>query len=97
MNIRPLCLLLFSFMAASAQAEVVFVTLEKDNALALVDPLDGKLIKTVAIGQRPRGIVISPDNKVLYIAVSDDNTVKGCRISKAYCAITDDYMDIFIT
>jgi sugar lactone lactonase YvrE len=69
-------LLVLGLLTASAQAETLFVTLEKDNALALVDPIEGKLIKTVEIGQRPRGIVISPDYKVLYIAVSDDNTVK---------------------
>jgi len=58
-----------------AQAETVFVTLEKDNALAVVDPISGKLIKTVDIGQRPRGITISPDNKFLYVATSDENTI----------------------
>jgi len=63
-------------LVANAQAETVFVTLEKDNALAVVDPVAGKLIKTVEIGQRPRGIVISPDNKFLYVAVSDDDTIK---------------------
>jgi YVTN family beta-propeller protein len=63
-------------LAGVAQAETVFVTLEKDNALAVVDPIAGKLIKTVEIGQRPRGITISPDNKFLYVAVSDDDTIK---------------------
>lgn len=69
------CLSLFS-AAFTAQAETVFVTLEKDNALAVLDPMTGQLIKTIDIGQRPRGIAISPDNKYLYIATSDDNTVK---------------------
>jgi PQQ-dependent catabolism-associated beta-propeller protein len=69
-------ILLLMILSVSALAETVFVTLEKDNALALIDPLAGKLIKTVEVGQRPRGIVISPDNKVLYIAVSDDNVIK---------------------
>lgn len=63
-------------ITASAQAETVFVTLEKDNALAVVDPIEGKLIKTVSVGQRPRGIFVSPDNKFLYIATSDENTIK---------------------
>ena len=53
------------------------MTLEKDNALAVVDPVKGELIKTINIGQRPRGIAISPDNKHLYVATSDDNTVKN--------------------
>ncbi len=59
-----------------ARAETVFVTLEKDNALAVVDPAAGTLVKTVPIGQRPRGIALSPDNKQLYIATSDENTIK---------------------
>jgi YVTN family beta-propeller protein len=63
-------------LAGVVHAESVFVTLEKDNALAVVDPITGKLIKTVPIGQRPRGIAISPDNQFLYIATSDDNTIK---------------------
>jgi YVTN family beta-propeller protein len=57
-------------------AETVFVSLEKDNAIALVDPVDGKLLKTVPIGQRPRGVALSLDGKQLYVATSDDNTIK---------------------
>ncbi len=69
-------ILLNSVMSLTAYAETVIVTLEKDNALAVIDPIAGKLLKTVAIGQRPRGIAISPDNKYLYVATSDDDTVK---------------------
>jgi len=46
---------------SNVKAESVFVTLENDNALAIVDPIAGQLIKTIPIGQRPRGIAISPD------------------------------------
>ncbi|MGR9117296.1 MAG: cytochrome D1 domain-containing protein [Gammaproteobacteria bacterium] len=65
-------------MLASSQvySETVFVTLEKDNALAVVDPIDGKLLKTVPVGQRPRGIVISRDHRHLCIAASDDDTIQ---------------------
>lgn len=67
-------------LAHSAFAETVFVTLEKDNALAVIDPVAGKLIKTVPLGQRPRGIVISKDQQQLYIASSDDNTIQAIDI-----------------
>jgi len=60
----------------SSLAETVFITLEKDNALAVVDPIEGKLLKTIEIGQRPRGIVLSKDQQQLYIATSDDNTIQ---------------------
>lgn len=59
-----------------AYAETVFVTLEKDNALAVVDPATGQLLRTVPVGQRPRGIAISPDHRQLYIAASDDDTIQ---------------------
>ena len=57
-------------------SETIYITLEKDNALAIVDPIAGKLLKTVAIGQRPRGIVLSKDQRQLYIASSDDDTIQ---------------------
>ena len=62
-------------------AETVFVTLEKDNAIAVVDPVEGKLLNTIAIGQRPRGIVLSKDQQQLYIATSDDNTIQVIDIN----------------
>ncbi len=57
-------------------SETIYVTLEKDNALAVVDPITGKLLKIIAIGQRPRGIVLSKDQQQLYIATSDDDTIQ---------------------
>jgi len=71
-------ILIFVFLMMSffANAETVYVTLEKDNALAVVDPIAGKLIKTVPVGQRPRGIALSKDQKYLYVAASDDDTIK---------------------
>ncbi len=71
--------LLFAALLLSgsqAYSETVFVTLEKDNALAVVDPIAGKLLKTVPVGQRPRGIAISNDHRHLYIATSDDDTIQ---------------------
>lgn len=56
-------------------ADTLFVTLEKDNALAIVDGNAGKLLKTVKIGKRPRGIVMSKDGKQVFVAISDDNAI----------------------
>lgn len=58
-----------------AGADTLYVTLEKDNALAVVDGPAGKLSKTVKIGKRPRGIVLSRDGKQLYVATSDDDVI----------------------
>ncbi len=45
-------------------ADTLYITLEKDNALAVVDGETGKLLKTVPLGQRPRGIALSKDQKL---------------------------------
>ena len=77
-QILAIGLLLISFQVFS---ETVYVTLEKDNAIAVVDPIEGKLLKTVPIGQRPRGIVLSKNQQQLYVASSDDNTIQVIDIN----------------
>ncbi|MFT3730597.1 MAG: YVTN family beta-propeller repeat protein [Hyphomicrobium sp.] len=67
--IAPLCV-------TPAHAYTAYVTNEKDNSLSVIDTDKLELIKTVKIGQRPRGIVMSNDGKWLIICTSDDNDVK---------------------
>lgn len=69
------CLLLALTPGLPLQAETVYVTLEKDNALAVVDGQRGILQKTVKIGKRPRGLAASQDGRLLYVATSDDDTL----------------------
>ena len=57
-------------------ADTLYITLEKDNALAVVDGETGKLLKTAPLGQRPRGIALSEDETQLYVAASDDDTIQ---------------------
>jgi PQQ-dependent catabolism-associated beta-propeller protein len=45
----------------------VFVTSERAGTLTMID---GATVKTIAVGTRPRGIVLSPDGKRLYVAIS---------------------------
>jgi YVTN family beta-propeller protein len=71
---------LFNSISA-VKAETLFVTLEKDNALAVVDPIAGKLLDTIAVGKRPRGIIIGSDGKRLYVATSDDHAIQVIDIA----------------
>jgi PQQ-dependent catabolism-associated beta-propeller protein len=75
-----LALALF-LISSQVNSETIYITLEKDNALAIVDPIAGKLLKTVAIGQRPRGIVLSKNQQQLYIASSDDDIIQVIDIN----------------
>src|SRR5436190_11269863 len=59
-----------SLLAApcSLSAQRVFVTNERAGTLTVIK--DNKVTATVRVGTRPRGIVLSPDGRRLYIAVS---------------------------
>ena len=65
------------FLAAStAQAFTVYVTNEKDNTISVIDGEKLDVVKTIKVGQRPRGIVTSKDGKWLIVCTSDDNIVQ---------------------
>ncbi|MEO1904254.1 MAG: beta-propeller fold lactonase family protein, partial [Methylococcales bacterium] len=65
-----------SSVLRTVAAETIYITLEKDNALAVVDPDLGELVATIPIGQRPRGIALSHDQSQLYVATSDDHVIQ---------------------
>src|SRR5918994_3149538 len=57
-------------------AREIFVSNEKGNSISIVDGDSLEVIETVPGGNRPRGIVLSPDGKHLYICASDDDTIE---------------------
>lgn len=59
--------------AAPATAGTAFISNEKDNTITVLDVDTMKVIKTVPVGKRPRGMVLSPDHKTLFICAGDDN------------------------
>jgi YVTN family beta-propeller protein len=59
------CILVL-LIAATAEARI-FVTSERAGTVTMID---GATIKTISVGTRPRGIVLSPNGKRLYVAVS---------------------------
>lgn len=65
-----------TFLATPASAYMVYVSNEKDNTMTVVDSTTMKVVKSVPVGQRPRGITISPDGKFIYLCASDDDTIQ---------------------
>src|SRR4051812_11898637 len=59
--------ILFVLIATNARAAKIFVTSERAGTVTMID---GPRMKSIAVGTRPRGIVLSPDGKRLYVAVS---------------------------
>ncbi len=57
-------------MPGHAAAYQVFVTNEKSGDVTVIDGGDYKVLATIPVGKRPRGIHASPDGKTVYVAVS---------------------------
>lgn len=57
--------------AASAQAQVAYVSSEKDNALAVLDLKTQAVTGTVPTCKRPRHMMRTPDGKLLLVACGD--------------------------
>src|SRR6187402_935570 len=64
------------FMSGPARAYMVYVSNEKDNTVSVVDSTKMEVVKTINVGQRPRGITISHDGKLIYLCASDDDSIE---------------------
>jgi YVTN family beta-propeller protein len=62
--------------AGQAAASTAWVSNEKDNSLSLIDLQTLQVTDTLPVGQRPRGLLLSHDNKLLYICASDSDRVQ---------------------
>ncbi|ODS03534.1 hypothetical protein AUC71_09215 [Methyloceanibacter marginalis] len=62
--------------AAPAHAYTVYVSNEKGNSLTVIDSETLQVLTTIPVGQRPRGIMLSKDDKTVLICASDSNTVQ---------------------
>ncbi len=55
---------------ARAQAYLVAVSNERSGDVSLIDGATRKVVDTIRVGKRPRGIAASRDGKLLYVALS---------------------------
>lgn len=76
-----LACLLILLCGGDARSETIFVSNEKGNSITVLDADTLKILKTVPVGQRPRGIVLSKDNSTLYICASDDDEIDVLDLS----------------
>src|SRR4051812_15747969 len=72
MNARVLLALAACVSAAPAadRGYWVCVSNERSGDVTIIDGQDRKVVATVPVGKRPRGVHPSPDGKTLYVAVS---------------------------
>ena len=68
--LAPLALFACSQPAPQPSGERLYVSNERGNNVVAVDPVQGKIVQTFAVGKRPRGLLLSPDGAKLYVAIS---------------------------
>src|SRR3981189_2451978 len=59
-----------------AGAFIAYVSNEKSNTVSVIDTDKWAVIKTIKVGQRPRGIEFTRDGKFVLVAVGDDDTIQ---------------------
>ena len=59
-----------------ACAYTAYVSNERDNTVSVVDLDQMKTVKTIPVGQRPRGITMTKDGKDILVCASDDDTIQ---------------------
>src|SRR2546426_8703619 len=59
---------------ARADAETrVFVTNEKSDDVTVIDATTRKVVTTIPVGKRPRGVAVSPDGRRVYVTNSNSD------------------------
>ena len=53
----------------------LFVTNEAGDSVTVIDSRSGEVEATIPVGDRPRGIGFSPDRKLVYVALGNDNAI----------------------
>jgi len=69
------CVILPALSAPAAAELRVFVTSEKSNDVTVIQAASHKVIATIPVGQRPRGITASRDGRRVFVANSNSDNV----------------------
>ena len=57
-------------LAATENKFTLFVSNERDGTVSVIDGSSLEIVRTIAVGKRPRGLHLSPDGATLYVATS---------------------------
>src|SRR5262249_14348468 len=63
-------------LVCPASAFTAYVSNEKGNTISVVDTDKMETVRTIKVGQRPRGIELTKDDNHCLVAVGDDDTIQ---------------------
>src|SRR3982074_3972981 len=67
---------LWVLLGTQASVFTAYVSNEKSNTVSVIDTDKFQVVKTIKVGQRPRGIELTKDGKFILVAVGDDDTIQ---------------------
>ena len=59
----------------SPDGKYLYISLEDDGALGVLDMAEKEMIKTIEVGEEPEGVLANPDGKTVYVTSEVANTV----------------------
>jgi YVTN family beta-propeller protein len=65
-----LALVILSACGKRREGAFAYVSNERGGTVSVIDTTTDKVISTISVGARPRGIRVSPDHKLIYVALS---------------------------
>src|SRR4051794_23070099 len=65
-----LALLLFCSCSKEPRGPLAFVSNERDGTITVINTATDREVSTIQVGARPRGLRLSPDGKLIYVALS---------------------------
>jgi PQQ-dependent catabolism-associated beta-propeller protein len=71
----------------SPRAGFVFVSNEASHSISVIDAETNRVIATVAVPSRPRGIQATRDGRFVFVALSEDTLVRGSKRRDAIAVI----------
>ncbi len=74
--ITGVALLGFLVRVDSAAAYLAYVSNEKGNSISVIDTDKMETVATIKTGQRPRGIEVTRDGKLVFVALGDDDSIQ---------------------
>jgi PQQ-dependent catabolism-associated beta-propeller protein len=74
-NLLATAIGVLALAAGQVEAGTLFVSNERDNTVTVLDAATLKIVKTIPVGRRPRGLVITPDFREVLVCAGDDNRI----------------------
>src|SRR5215470_18135732 len=80
----PLLIFVWMFLLPCFPAEAaphVYVANERSNDITIIDTATNSVVATVPVGQRPRGLGLSPDGNTLYVALGPERAIAAVDLA----------------